>query len=118
MVYAPKKGRVVHPFGNEGALVLEFFLERLKRVLLRHGEVAQLAGAWLVVRIGDALGHRAGARSGRSGHSVVGRVYVGVVVAVDGGGVEGRQWRSSEDLLISLNVNVRHLARARPKTIS
>lgn len=60
---APEERGVVHPLGNEMALIHELSLEGVERMLLARCEVAQPAWERLVVGVGDALGE--GADAGR-----------------------------------------------------
>lgn len=57
--YIPEKHGIIHPLRHKGTLILNLFLDLLQSVLLGDGEIPQPTWQWLVIRISDALWHRA-----------------------------------------------------------
>lgn len=60
--HPPEQRRIIMALWDQLALLLELLLERLERMLLRDGQVAQPSREGLVVGVRDSLRHGARAR--------------------------------------------------------
>ena len=59
--HPPQQHRIVHPFRDERALLLQLLPQLLKPIMLDDRQVPQHTGKGLIIRVCNTLWHRTGA---------------------------------------------------------